>query len=133
MRPTTTCPTTSSGASQGHEYSVGRRLNLDVDLAKILHFRQPIVVTNPGSGRKAVYVSRQNTMWIEGMDCAESDALLERLFDIAEDPANTYEHVWRLGDLMMWDNLACLHARTDWPEGQMRTLRRCTVEGERLW
>ena len=118
---------------QGHEYSVGRRLNLDVDLAAILHFRQPIIVTNPGSGRKAVYVSRQNTMWIEGMDCAESDALLERLFDIAEDPANTYEHVWRPGDLLMWDNLACLHARTDWPEGQMRTLRRCTVEGERLW
>jgi len=118
---------------QGHEYSVGRRLNLDVDLAAILHFRQPIVVTNPGSGRKAVYVSRQNTMWIEGMDCAESDVLLERLFDLAEDPANTYEHVWRPGDLLMWDNLACLHARTDWPEGQMRTLRRCTVEGERLW
>jgi len=118
---------------QGHEYSVGRRLNLDVDLAAILHFRQPIIVANPGSGRKAVYVSRQNTMWIEGMDCAESDALLERLFDLAEDPSNTYEHVWRPGDLLMWDNLACLHARTDWPEGQMRTLRRCTVEGDRLW
>lgn len=118
---------------QGHEYGVGRRVNRDVDLATILHFRQPIIVANPGSGRKAVYVSRQNTMWIESMDSAESDALLEQLFDLAEDPANTYEHVWRPGDLLMWDNLACLHARTDWPDGQARTLRRCTVEGERLW
>jgi alpha-ketoglutarate-dependent taurine dioxygenase len=33
----------------------------------------------------------------------------------------------------MWDNLACLHARTDWPPEQRRTLRRCTVEGEPLY
>jgi alpha-ketoglutarate-dependent taurine dioxygenase len=118
---------------QGHEYSVGRRINLNVALETIHHFRQPIIVTNPGSGRKALYVSRQNTMWIEGMERAEGDTLLEQLFDFAEDEANVYEHVWRPGDLLMWDNLACLHARTDWPEGQARTLRRCTVEGDRLW
>jgi taurine dioxygenase len=118
---------------QGHEYSVGRRINLNVALETIHHFRQPIIVTNPGSGRKALYVSRQNTMWIEGMERAEGDALLEQLFDFAEDEANVYEHSWRPDDLLMWDNLACLHARTDWPEGQTRTLRRCTVEGDRLW
>jgi taurine dioxygenase len=118
---------------QGHEYSVGRRINLNVALETIHHFRQPIIVTNPGSARKALYVSRQNTMWIEGMERAEGDALLEQLFDFAEDEANVYEHIWRPGDLLMWDNLACLHARTDWPEGQARTLRRCTVEGDRLW
>jgi alpha-ketoglutarate-dependent taurine dioxygenase len=33
----------------------------------------------------------------------------------------------------MWDNLACLHARTDWPQEQKRMLRRCTVEGEPLY
>jgi alpha-ketoglutarate-dependent taurine dioxygenase len=63
----------------------------------------------------------------------ESEALLQRLFEIAEDPAIIYEHVWRVGDLIMWDNLACLHARTDWPSEQRRTLRRCTVEGEPLY
>jgi taurine dioxygenase len=118
---------------QGHEYGVGRRIRLDVDLASIHHYRQPIIVTNPGSGRKALYVSRQNTMWIEGMTRDESEALLDQLFDIAEDPANIYEHVWRPGDLLMWDNLACLHARTDWPKGETRALRRCTVEGDRLY
>jgi alpha-ketoglutarate-dependent taurine dioxygenase len=41
--------------------------------------------------------------------------------------------VWRVGDLVMWDNLACLHARTDWPNNQRRTLRRCTIEGEPLY
>jgi len=118
---------------QGHEYGVGRRIRLDVDLATIHHCRQPMIVTNPGSGRNALYISRQNTMWIEGMDRAESDVSLEGLFDLTEDPAIIYEHVWRPGDLLMWDNLACLHARTDWPEGETRTLRRCTTEGERLF
>jgi alpha-ketoglutarate-dependent taurine dioxygenase len=32
----------------------------------------------------------------------------------------------------MWDNLACLHARTDWPPDQSRLLRRCTTLGEPL-
>ena len=63
----------------------------------------------------------------------ESEALLQRLFEIAEHPAIVYDHVWRVGDLIMWDNLACLHARTDWPSERRRTLRRCTVEGEPLY
>jgi taurine dioxygenase len=63
----------------------------------------------------------------------ESEAILEKLFALTEDPAICYEHVWQPGDFILWDNLACLHARTDWPDGERRTLRRCTVEGERLW
>jgi taurine dioxygenase len=118
---------------QGHEYSVGKRINLERKLEDIHHCLQPIFVTNPGSGRKGLYVASQNTMWIEGMDRAESEALLQELFEIAEDPAIIYEHVWRVGDLVMWDNLACLHARTDWPQDQRRTLRRCTVQGEPLY
>jgi taurine dioxygenase len=118
---------------QGHEYGGYGRLNLDVDLEDMHHFRQPLIVTVPGSGRKSLYLSRLNTLWIEGMDRDESEAILEPLFDIAEDPASMYEHVWRKGDLLLWDNLACLHARTDWPDGETRTLRRCTTEGDRLW
>jgi taurine dioxygenase len=118
---------------QGHEYSVGKRIDLTRKLEEIHHCVQPIIVTNPGSGRKGLYVASQNTMWIEGMDRDESEALLQRLFAFAEDPAIIYEHVWRVGDLVMWDNLACLHARTDWPQDQRRTLRRCTVEGEPLY
>ena len=71
-------------------------------------------------------------MWIEGMEREESEEILAELFDLTESSENYYEHIWRPGDLMMWDNLACLHARTDWPENQTRMLRRCTTLGERL-
>lgn len=118
---------------QGYDYGNTRRVDSGVDLDDILHCRQPMIVTNPSSGRKALYIARLNTMWIEGMDRDESEAILGPLFDLTEREDNYYEHVWRPGDFVMWDNLACLHARTDWPEEQTRQLRRCTVEGDRLW
>jgi taurine dioxygenase len=117
---------------QGYDYAQNARLNRDVNLDNIFHFSQPIFVTNPGSGRKALYVSRLNSMWIEGMDRDESEAILQQLFDMIEDPSNYYEHVWQPGDLVMWDNLACLHARTRWPDHEARELRRCTTLGDAL-
>jgi len=118
---------------QGQQYGVGRRIDITLPLESTHHCAQPIFVTNPGSGRKALYVASQNSMWIDGMDRDESEVLLQQLFAIAEDPAIIYEHVWRPGDLVMWDNLACLHARVDWPSEQRRRLCRCTVEGEPLY
>ena len=79
------------------------------------------------------HVKRIKRIYIDGIDRAESEKVLENLFEMAEDPAIIYEHVWQVGDLLMWDNLACLHARTDWPSKQRRTLRRCTVEGDALY
>ncbi len=117
---------------QGHEYGAGRRINMNADLSKVHHHRQPLVVTNPWSGRKGLYVASQNTMWIEGMDREESEKILLQLFDLCESPDLIYEHVWRVGDLLMWDNLSCLHARTDWPKEELRKLRRCTIIGDRL-
>ena len=117
---------------QGHQYGAGRRIDINADLSTIHHHRQPLVVTNPDSGRKGLYISSQNTMWIEGMERAESEALLNDLFERVESPDIIYEHVWQLGDLIMWDNLSCLHARTDWPKEQLRKLRRCTVIGDKL-
>lgn len=117
---------------QGYDYDNRARLAPDVNLDNIFHFSQPLIVPNPGSGRKALYVSRLNSMWLEGIDREESDKILDELFDIIEAPDNYYEHVWTAGDLVMWDNLACLHARTDWPDEQKRELRRCTTQGEKL-
>ena len=118
---------------QGYDYAASARLNLNVNLDNIFHYVQPIFLKNPGSGRMALYVSRLNSMWIEGMDRDESEKILNQLFDITENPSIIYEHVWRRGDLVMWDNLACLHARTDWPDSQPRELRRCTTVGAPLY
>jgi taurine dioxygenase len=71
------------------------------------------------------------TRKIEGLPREESDAILERLFDHQERAQFVYEHVWRPGDILMWDNRCTLHARTDFPAGERRLLRRVTILGER--
>jgi len=91
----------------------------------------PVVRTHPATGRKALYVNRLMTREIEGLPHAESDALLEKLFDHHEQQQFVYEHVWRPGDLLMWDNRCTLHARTDFPAGERRLLRRVTILGEK--
>ena len=93
--------------------------------------RHPVVRTHPATGRKALYVNRLMTREIEGLPRAESDALLEKLFDHQEQQQFVYEHVWRPGDLLMWDNRCTLHARTDFPAGERRLLRRVTILGEK--
>ena len=89
---------------------------------------QPILRVHEQTGREALFVSRLMTARIEGMDEAESDALLEELFIHTERDAFVYRHRWTPGDLVMWDNRACNHARTDFPGGERRLLRRTTVE-----
>lgn len=102
-------------------------------LEELMHCWQPIFVTNPDTARRALYVSRLMSARIEGMEEAESRDVLARLCDLIEAPDNIYEHSWRPGDIIVWDNLSTLHARNDWPAEERRTLRRCTIEGETLY
>jgi taurine dioxygenase len=86
-----------------------------------------LVKTHPGSGRRSLYLSRLMTRNIVGMERAESDALLDSLFEHAERPEFVYAHRWTPGDLVIWDNRAVNHARADFPADQVRLLRRYTV------
>jgi taurine dioxygenase len=91
----------------------------------------PVVRTHPATGRKVLYVNRLMTREIEGLPRDESDAILQRLFDHQEEPKFVYQHVWRAGDILMWDNRCTLHARTDFSSGERRLLRRVTILGEK--
>ena len=93
-------------------------------------YAHPVVIRHPETGREVLYVNRLMTDHIVGIDRAESDALLEGLFQVLEDPAHSYEHVWTPGDLVMWDNLCTQHARTWFDPSMSRVLRRTTVAGQ---
>jgi taurine dioxygenase len=90
----------------------------------------PIARTHPVTGQKALFVNRLMTRSVVGLPEAESRELLEALFDHQENPAFVYEHRWRLGDLLMWDNRCTLHARRDFNAEETRLMRRLTVLGE---
>jgi taurine dioxygenase len=89
----------------------------------------PVFRTNEDTGRKAVYVNRLMTIGIVDMPQEESQPLLTALFDHAEKREFVYEHEWRVGDLLLWDNRCSSHARTDFPSSERRLMLRTTVTG----
>ncbi len=118
---------------QVHDYKRRERLDIDkIDLDSVRHQWQPIFITHPATGRKSLYISRLMSAKIEGFSKQESEEALEQLFDISEDPAIVYEHEWKLGDLVIWDNWCSIHARKDFPRDQPRLMRRLTIEGQAM-
>ena len=91
----------------------------------------PVVRTHPATGRKALYVNRLMTHHIEGLPEDESARLLDLLFDTLERPEFVYEHRWRVGDVLLWDNRCTLHARRDFDPNERRWMRRVTIRGDK--
>jgi taurine dioxygenase len=91
----------------------------------------PVVRTHPVTGRKALYVNRLMTRHICGMDADESAEILSFLYDHLERPEFVYEHRWRKGDVLLWDNRCLVHARRDFPTDEIRIMKRLTIKGDR--
>jgi taurine dioxygenase len=87
--------------------------------------RMQLARKHPRTGQTLLYVCQQMTSGIADMPKAESEALLEELFQHLYAPQNVFEHHWRKGDLVLWDNLALQHARPNvTAAGPARTLRK---------
>ena len=94
-------------------------------------FSHPVFIEHNETGRTALFVSRLLTLRINELPEAESDEILEFLFDHSEKREFIYQHEWQLGDLVMWDNRCLNHARTDFPREERRLLRRNVIQGIR--
>ena len=113
-----------------HHYNYGAVVKNDPKAtAAFAESTHPVFRTHEETGRKAVYVNRLMTVGIEGMSQAEAEPLLEAVFDHAEKPEFVYEHVWHVGDLLLWDNRCSSHARRDFPSTERRLMLRTTVKG----
>jgi taurine dioxygenase len=104
-----------------------RMKSIPPDAASYVH---PVVRVHSVTKRKALYVNRLMTYRIEGVPDAESENLLSYLFDHQEKRQFVYEHVWRPGDIILWDNRCTLHARTDFGADERRLLRRITLASD---
>jgi taurine dioxygenase len=112
-----------------YDYAANSTMKLNESSPDAPRYAHPVVIRHPETGREVLYINRLMTDHIVSMDRAGSDALLEDLFQVLEDPAHCYEHVWAPGDLVMWDNMCTLHARTWFDPSMSRVLRRTTVAG----
>lgn len=90
----------------------------------------PVVRTHPVTGRQCIYVNEGQTARILGVPEEESRALLERLWAHVKKPEFVYRHKWRVGDVVMWDNIPTQHlAICDYTLPQRRRLFRTTLRG----
>lgn len=87
----------------------------------------PLVWTDPETGRRVLFMSEHTTVRINELDEAAGEALIAELRGWIADPRFGYRHRWRVGDLLLWDNIVLQHAREEFDTTQPRTLRRTPI------
>jgi len=90
-------------------------------------FARPAIWAHPVTGVPLLFVLQQQASHFEGWSCEDSDDLLDAAFAVLYDPTNVYEHHWRVGDFIVWDNLALQHGRPANPNAVRRSLRRVAM------
>ncbi|WP_156841685.1 TauD/TfdA dioxygenase family protein [Novosphingobium aquimarinum] len=70
----------------------------------------PVIRTHPVTGRKALYVNKGFTTYIEGIPRAESDALLAYLYDHVQHPMFQCRFAWQPHSIAFWDNRCAQHS-----------------------
>ena len=109
-----------------HRYSHSRK-KISEELSRLpLYTKWPdqhwrAVWPNPVNGREALYIA-SHAYLVDGLDEAESEALLEELTAFCTRPEYVYSHIWEVGDVLLWDQRAVLHRGTPWPYEQPRKL-----------
>src|SRR6266481_866341 len=90
----------------------------------------PLVCTHPGTGRRMLYLGRRRNAYLVGLELAQSEALLDELWSFVDRPEFAWEHAWRVGDLVMWDNRCTMHRRDAFDPNSRRIMHRTQVKGE---
>ena len=90
----------------------------------------PIVCTHPETGRKGLYLGRRRNAYVEGMSLAESEALLDEVWDYATRDELTWYNRWRVGDVVLWDNRCTMHRRDPFDAASRRIMHRTQMKGE---
>ena len=99
------------------------------DVRQTVGAHHPLIRTELGTGRKALFLGRRPNAYVLGMEVAQSDALLDALWAHATQPSFTFCHHWKVGDLLMWNNLSVLHRRDPFDPKTRRVMHRSQIKG----
>lgn len=90
----------------------------------------PAIHRNPHNGRAVLWPSELQAARVLDMDWEDSRDLLNAVFDHLYRPAHVFEHFWRTGDIVIWDNIALQHMRGSLENCGRRVLQRVIVGTE---
>lgn len=89
----------------------------------------PLVHYHPATGRKSLYLGR-HASHIVGEQIESGRERLAALCEAACQPPRVFQHRWKPGDLILWDNRCVLHRACPYPPDQGRIMARSTVAGD---
>lgn len=93
-------------------------------------YLRPLVKEHPQTGLKNLFIGR-HAFAIPGLSREESRELLEYLLEfVVSDESRVYEHNYRPGDLLFWDNRALLHRALPYDYSKPRVVIGTRVAGE---
>src|SRR5262249_52163232 len=95
-----------------------------IDVREAVGARHPLAGTEPGTGRKGLFLGRRPNSYIIDMEVADSEDLLDALWAHATQRRFMMCHEWQVGDLLMWNNLSVLHRRDPFDPTSRRLMHR---------
>ena len=125
-----------AGLRAVHTYESSRsarkmRARSDAVKAQTPDVIHPLVRVHPPTGAPALYMSTTRLERIVGLEKSDSDALIDELLAHATQPQFLCDHVWQLGDVLIWDNRCTMHhANADYALDARRCMQRILIEGE---
>lgn len=91
--------------------------------------RHQIIRTHVETGRKLLYFDQNKILSIEGLEEAESTAIIDEMTAFMAQPPDQYRHQWRRGDIVIWDNRCSYHnAAGDYPPEEERIHWRVSIK-----
>ncbi len=91
----------------------------------------PLVRTHPATRRNALFLGRRPNAYIIGLPLAESEELLDKLWEHASQPRFAWYQQWKVGDLLIWDNRCAMHRRDAFDPDSRRLMHRTQIKGDR--
>jgi len=101
------------------------------DPSQTIGAEHPLVRIHPVTGRKALFLGRRRNAYIPGLPVADSEALLDVLWDYATKPEFTWYQQGQAGDLILWDNRCVMHRRDAFDPAARRVMHRTQIKGDR--
>lgn len=118
-----------NGRYKIREQDVGKPMHelLDEVDAAFPKVRHPCTIKHPVTGVDALYVNDGFTVGIEGLSDTEARPALKALFSRMHEPERVEAHVWRPGDVLIWDNRQVIHRSGAAPQDEEYVVLRISI------